>query len=114
MRGSCAGLCGLFCSRCVKTKDSIHDRSLMMRLVSDDALAIVTIYQEAAGEPYAGKLAVAEVIRARMRRCYASDGTVAGTVLRAWQFSGWNTDAGAVRIMSLQIDTNDPVVQECE
>lgn len=83
-----------------------------MRMISDDALAVVTIMQEAAGEPYKGKVAVAEVIRNRMREKYASDGTVAGTVLRPYQFSGWNTkDPGRVR--NIMIDDNDHVVQEC-
>lgn len=84
-----------------------------MRLISDDALAVITIYQEAAGEPWDGKVAVAEVIRNRMNDKYMSDGTVSGTVLRAYQFSGWNTDAGAVRLKSLRIDSDDPVVMDC-
>lgn len=83
-----------------------------MRLISEEALAVVTIMQEAAGEPYLGKLAVAEVIRNRMQRKYASDGTVAGTVLRPLQFSGWNAkDPG--RIRSVRADSDDSVVREC-
>lgn len=83
-----------------------------MRLISEEALAVVTIMQEAAGEPYLGKLAVAEVIRNRMLRKYASDGTVAGTVLRPLQFSGWNAkDPG--RIRSVRADSDDSVVREC-
>lgn len=84
-----------------------------MRLISDDALAVVTIFQEAAGEPWDGKVAVAEVIRNRMKDKYMSDGTVSGTVLRAYQFSGWNTEAGTVRLKSLRIDADDPVVLDC-
>lgn len=57
-----------------------------------DFFAVVTIAQEAIGEPYAGKLAVAEVIRNRTMSRYSSDGTVIGTVLRSWQFSGWNPE----------------------
>lgn len=83
-----------------------------MRLISEEALAVVTIMQEAAGESYEGKLAVAEVIRNRMLRKYASDGTVAGTVLRPLQFSGWNAkDPG--RIRSIRADSDDSVVKEC-
>jgi len=83
-----------------------------MRMISEDALAVVTIMQEAAGEPYKGKVAVAEVIVNRMKAKYASDGTVAGTVLRPYQFSGWNTkDPG--RIRNIMIDDTDHVVQEC-
>lgn len=59
-------------------------------LIDQDALAVVTIRLEADGEPYAGKVGVAEVIRNRMRRLYSSDGTVSGTVLRRLQFSCWN------------------------
>lgn len=44
---------------------------------------------EAGGESFAGKLAVAAVIRNRMTLKYHSDGTVKGTVLRAKQFEPW-------------------------
>lgn len=84
----------------------------MARILSEDSLAIMTIAQEALGEPYEGKVAVAEVIRNRMDKKYSSDGTVAGTVLRAWQFSGWNTDSvGRVRMTKL--DDTDPKVADC-
>ena len=56
---------------------------------SDDTLAALTIYLEARGESFAGKLAVAAVIRNRMNHKYHSDGTVKGTVLRAKQFEPW-------------------------
>ncbi len=62
------------------TKESIH---------SDDTLAALTIYLEARGESFAGKLAVAAVIRNRMNYKYHSDGTVKGTVLRPKQFEPW-------------------------
>ena len=83
-----------------------------MRLVSDLALAVITIFQEARGESFQGKIAVAEVIRNRMRMKYSSDGTVVGTVLRPYQFSGWNTQ-DPNRIPAMRIDDTDPVVQEC-
>lgn len=82
-----------------------------MRLVSDRVLAVLTIRQEAAGEPYEGKLAVAAVIRERMKRRYASDGTVAGTVLRRYQFSGW-WDGSLER--DLTADDQEPAVRDCE
>ncbi len=56
---------------------------------NDDTLAALTIYLEARGESFAGKLAVAAVIRNRMNHKYHSDGTVKGTVLRAKQFEPW-------------------------
>jgi len=83
-----------------------------MRLVDEDALAVITILQEAAGEPYVGKVAVAEVIRNRMQAKYSSDGTVSGTVLRPYQFSGWNT-ADPGRIRNIRADDHDKTVQEC-
>ena len=83
-----------------------------MRLISEDALAIVTIWQEARGEPYEGKLAVGEVIRNRMKRNYFSNGSVSGTVLRDYQFSGWNV-GDPNRISSIQIDDSDATVREC-
>lgn len=90
-----------------------------MRLISEEALAVITIQQEAEGETYLGKLAVAEVIRNRMNKKYASDGTVSGTVLRAKQFSGWNATStktdphNLFRIRSLRIDSDDPIVKDC-
>lgn len=84
-----------------------------MKLVPDDALAIITIWQEARNQPYLGMVAVGEVIRRRMARRYNSDGTMAGTVCRAWQFSGWNTD-DPNRVPSLCLDDADPIVQQCE
>ena len=83
-----------------------------MRLFSDIAFAAATIWQEARGEPYEGKLAVAEVIRNRMRARYASDGTVVGTVLRPRQFSGWNAD-DPNRIPSIKLDDAERIVAEC-
>lgn len=52
-------------------------------------LAIATLWQEARGEDQASREAVAWVIRNRMAQYYDSDGTIAGTVLKRWQFSGW-------------------------
>ena len=82
-----------------------------MNVVNPDALAIITIWQEASGESYKGKVAVGEVIRNRMLRNYSSDGTVAGTVARPWQFSGWEDRAYLIR--ALKLNDMDPVVQDC-
>lgn len=80
-----------------------------MRLVSDDSLAVVAIYQEAEGEPFTGKVAVAEVIRNRAKK---SGGTIASVVLKKLQFSGMNAGA-ANRIRSFEIDTENHIVQDC-
>ncbi len=56
----------------------------------DETLAALTVYLEARGESFAGKMAVAAVIRNRMRMKYQSDGTIRGTVLRRSQFQPWN------------------------
>jgi spore germination cell wall hydrolase CwlJ-like protein len=81
-----------------------------MRVVDEDKWAIMTIAGEALGEPLIGKVAVAEVIRNRMARGYASDGTIIGTVLRAKQFSMWDDKA---RLLAARIDDEHPKVQEC-
>ena len=94
--------------------DAIQYEGPYMRIISSDSLAIATIWQEAAGEPYEGKLAVASVIRNRMKRKYQSDGTVEGTVLADYQFSGWNTDPkDSLRERSMRLDDDDKVVKEC-
>jgi spore germination cell wall hydrolase CwlJ-like protein len=84
-----------------------------MKLFNEEAFAIATIWQEARGESYDGKCAVGEVIRNRMKRRYTSDGTVLGTTLRPFQFSGWNTQ-DPNRIPALRLDDSDPLVQECK
>lgn len=83
-----------------------------MRLVSDTIWAIMTIYGEARGESFDGKIAVANVIRNRMVRKYSSDGSVPGTVLRPLQFSCWNhNDPNRGKMATL--DDGDLVVQQC-
>ena len=83
-----------------------------MRLIRDEALAALVIWQESRGESYAGKVGVAEVLLNRTVLKYMSDGTLAGTVLWKQQFSGMN--AGDVnRIPSFKLDDQNSVVQEC-
>lgn len=83
-----------------------------MRIIPDSTLGIICLFQEAEGECYEGKVAVAEVILRRTRLKYMSDGTITGTVLRRLQFSGMNHDAPN-RIRSFKIDTDDEAVKEC-
>lgn len=83
-----------------------------MRVISDSSLAAITIWQEARGESFEGKVAVGEVIRTRIRRKVFSDGTVAGTVLWPYQFSGFNTK-DPNRIASFKLDDSDPQYQAC-
>lgn len=83
-----------------------------MRLISDDAIAIATIFQEAEGESLEGKIAVGEVIRNRMKRNYSSQGDVISTCLWPAQFSGWNTNSKN-RLRSLRIDSSNAVVNDC-
>lgn len=83
-----------------------------MRLVSDEVLGTICVWQEAQGEPFEGKCAVAEVIRRRTRRKYQSDGTVSGTIFRALQFSGMNATS-SIRARSFLLDGDDPIVREC-
>jgi spore germination cell wall hydrolase CwlJ-like protein len=84
----------------------------MARLISEDALAIVTIWQEARGEIFAGKVAVGEVIRNRAAKNFQSDGTIAGTCLRSLAFSGWNASDRS-RVEAVKLDDQDSVGAEC-
>ncbi len=52
-------------------------------------LGIATLWQEARGATFDEQCLVAQVIQNRARLRYSSDGTIADTVTRAWQFSGW-------------------------
>jgi hypothetical protein len=83
-----------------------------LRLISDDVFGKTTCWQEARGESHKGKVMVCEVIRTRTSLKLYSDGTVAGTVLFPFQFSGWNADDPNWR-PSLVLDDSDPVVADC-
>jgi len=82
-------------------------------LIDADCWAITTIWQEIRGGPYQDKVMVAEVIRDRTAYKYASDGTIAGTVLHAYQFSGWNA-SDPNRVPSGNLRTTDATVIECQ
>ena len=84
-----------------------------MRLFTDDAWAVATIWQEAQGEGYAGMLAVAEVIWRRTCKKYASDGTVVDTCLKPYQFSGWNSKS-PLRTRAALLDDDDRIVAQCK
>lgn len=82
-----------------------------VRLVDDAIWGILTVLQEASSEPYSGKVAVAEVIQRRARERFFSDGTIPGTVLKPYQFSGWNSkDPNRIRVAKL--DDSLPVVRD--
>lgn len=83
-----------------------------IQLISDDAIAVVTVLQEAEGEPFEGKLAVAEVILSRVKHRYNSDGTIIGTCLAPLQFSGWNSKS-TNRIRTMRCCEADPMVADC-
>lgn len=83
-----------------------------MRIVSDDAWGYMTVWQEARGEPFDGKVGVSEVIQRRARNRFMSDGSIAGTVLRPYQFSGWNTK-DPNRIPVAKLTDNDLIVMDC-
>lgn len=89
----------------------------MPRLVPDWVWGVLTVWQEAQGEDFDSKVAVAEVILRRTRKKYMSDGTVAGTVLWPMQFSGWNahddTPQYRERVEAAKLDDANPVVKEC-
>lgn len=71
----------------------------------DDGLAVATLWQEARDSSREEQLCVAHVIRNRMEKRYTSDGTVIGTVLVPWQFSGWMDDA--ITLKSLRYVATD-------
>jgi N-acetylmuramoyl-L-alanine amidase len=80
-------------------------------LIEGWRLGVATVRMEADGEPYDGKVAVAEVILNRTRLQYASNGTVADTVLRKLQFSCWNT-VHMRRAATCCADLTDPLTIE--
>lgn len=81
----------------------------------DLMIAARTVWGEARGEPYDGKLAVACVMVNRWRRVdgqFARDDTLASACLRHLQFSAWN--AGDPNFAALQrVQVDDQVFREC-
>lgn len=86
-----------------------------MRLITDSAIGYVAVWTEAEGEPFEGKLAVAEVMQRRAKCKYMSDGTIAGTLALRYQFSALNDDRinNQRLIAALKIDSADPNVMDC-
>jgi N-acetylmuramoyl-L-alanine amidase len=82
-----------------------------MRLISDDLIAQLNIWMEARGEPFEGKVAVAEVMRNRLKTGRWGN-TMTQVVLAPYQFSGWNTK-DPNRIKALLLDDSDPEYKEC-
>lgn len=70
----------------------------------DELLLMVwTIVQEAGGETYLGKLAVAWTV---MNRVHNRSQSIPDVIFAPWQFSAWNTDSLTRRTL----DTVDPKV----
>ena len=80
-----------------------------------------TIYGEARGESFEGKIAVAHVILNRARRGKANKALgkfwgndVESVCLAPWQFSCWNeNDPNLEKMLALDPGSDDPVVKEC-
>lgn len=83
-----------------------------MRVISDDTLAVLNIWMEARGEPPEGKVAVAEVMRNRLRSGRWGK-TMAQVILAPFQFSGWNTK-DPNRTKAMLLDAEDPNFRECQ
>lgn len=80
-----------------------------MRLLSDFALGVMTVWAEARGESFAGKIAVGNVIR---NRCAKAGKSVAEIVLAKGQFSCfWWKDPNF--IPAHVIDDTDLTVKLC-
>ena len=58
----------------------------------ESGIAVATIWQEARGRNCTNqeRRLIAQTIKNRTRMRYCSDGTVVGTCLWPWQFSGWS------------------------
>lgn len=84
----------------------------MSLLVEDRIWGIMTLWQEARSESHLGKVAVAEVILRRTKNNFLKCSTIAQTVLKPYQFSGWNTGDNN-RILSAALDTEAPIVRDC-
>lgn len=96
----------------VEEKQVEQEKQIMSkRLISDEVLGAMTIYQEARSESVAGRIAVGEVIRNRVKRGTWGN-SVADVVLSPYQFSGWNTK-DANRVITMKLMDDDPLYLEC-
>lgn len=92
----------------------------------DTVLAALTCYGEARGESVAGKRGVLWVIRNRRDKARAKvaksgrphplfgDGTVAGVVLKKWQFSCWNKGDPNLALLSKAVETGGTSIEAWE
>lgn len=77
-----------------------------MKSIIDLAIAALTIYMEAAGEPRKGKIAVAYVLANRVK----AGRSMTDVILDPWDFSCWNTDSPT----RMNIDkATDELLAEC-
>lgn len=83
-----------------------------MRIVSDDTIAVLNIWMEARGESFEGKVAVAEVVRNRVKSGRYGGKTATEVALAPYQFSGWNTK-DPNRTKALLLDDTDPQYVLC-
>jgi len=81
------------------------------QLTPDWIWAVMTILQEARNQNLDGMIAVAEVIRNRAQAKFFSDGTIIGTVLNPYQFSGWNTK-DPNRLICGKLTYDNPMTQQ--
>jgi len=81
----------------------------MLPIVDDLLWLAMTVYMEAEGETYLGKLAVAFVVMNRARKGRLS---VSDVILRDRQFSAWNADSPTRLRLDLLTPT-DPVWRDC-
>ena len=85
-----------FCGCCKPNADwrgrRIHESRDRRASPTDIATLARTLYGEARGEAWAGKVAVAWVIRNRAERGGWWGGTIDGVCRKPWQFSCWNAN----------------------
>jgi hypothetical protein len=80
-----------------------------MRMRFDDLSVMArTVFGEARGEPYQGRLAVAHVILNRVRAGGWFGASVSEVCLKRWQFSCWNPgDPNRARLFQVELDDRD-------
>jgi len=74
--------------------------------LTDAELWATAVADEGANQPPEGQAAVAAVILNRMRLHYQSDGSMAGTVLHKWAFSGFWDDWVSGRYVEVAFDAD--------
>ncbi len=105
---------GHLCVQAFLYKGHVKTDNVFKYTQEDIDIVARTLWGEARGENYQGRLAVAWVVRNRATKspAYNWPNTPKGVCLQPWQFSCWNENDPNLSELK-QVTTQDPIFKEC-